>query len=250
MKHWVYTDIYAFRVWMHILLRTQYSREQTQNFFNGTWITQEYGEFVYGRESWSKLLQVPEQRLRTIMKKFEKEGMIRNTEKVYPKCSLLSVANYAKFNQQINQQINQQNSLQPEAFQGYANQQINQTSTGDQPASNRRSTTIKKDKTEKKEKTVNKQDKLVYGLQSNVLLTEEELDKLRTKYENLADEAIEYLSLWIVEKEYKSSSHYSAIQRWVIDAVQDRKAKAENRPQQKGEQPIGHNLPKRQNPKT
>jgi len=165
------------------------------------------------------------------MKKFEKEGMIHNTEKVYPKCSLLAVTNYAKFNQQSNQQSNQQNSLQPEALDGDANQQSNRTSTGDQPAPNRQSTTIKKDKIDKKEKTVNKQDKLVYGLQSNVLLTEEELDKLRTKYENLADEAIEYLSMWIVEKDYKSKSHYAAIQRWVIDAVQDRKAKAENRPQ-------------------
>jgi len=149
LKHWVYKDIYAFRVWMHILLRTQYSKDQTQNLYNGCWITQEYGEFIYGRESWSKQLQVPEQRLRTIMKKFEKEGMICNTKKVYPKCSLLSVANYAKFNRQPNQQSNQQNSLQPSMFDGYANQQSNQSSTGDQPAINRRSTTIKKEKKEK-----------------------------------------------------------------------------------------------------
>jgi hypothetical protein len=201
MKHWVYKDIYAFRVWMHILLRTQYSKEQTQNFFNGTWITQEYGEFVYGRESWSKQLQVPEQRLRTIMKKFEKEGMICNTKKVYPKCSLLSVANYAKFNRQPNQQSNQQNVLQPQSLDGDVNQQSNHTSTGDQPAINRRSTTIKKDNIDKKDKnvvTITEVDaKKPFGEFGNVLLTYGQYEEYCVKYGKIViDKYINDVDIW------------------------------------------------------
>lgn len=59
-----------------------------------------------------------------------------------------------------------------------------------------------------------------YGSLQNVLLTEDEYRKLSEEYgKDKADKAIEYLGKYIVEKDYKTKSHYLTIRRWVIDAV-------------------------------
>ena len=65
--------------------------------------------------------------------------------------------------------------------------------------------------------------KSVFGSQKNVYLTQEEFEKLRAEYNDIAVEAIEFLSAYIAEKGYKSKSHYLAIRRWVIDAVEERR---------------------------
>lgn len=69
-----------------------------------------------------------------------------------------------------------------------------------------------------------------YGQYQNVLLTEEEYQRLADKYtSSVRDEAIEFLDMYIAEKGYKSKSHNLAIQRWVIDAVKERKAKTKSK---------------------
>lgn len=69
-----------------------------------------------------------------------------------------------------------------------------------------------------------------YGQYQNVLLTDEEYQRLAEKYtSSVRDDAIEFLDIYIAEKGYKSKSHNLAIQRWVIDAVKERKARAKPR---------------------
>lgn len=68
--------------------------------------------------------------------------------------------------------------------------------------------------------------KSMYGSQANVALTFDELERLRIKYPDDADDAIEFLSQYIGEKSYKSQSHSLAIQRWVVDAVKEKKKKS------------------------
>lgn len=65
------------------------------------------------------------------------------------------------------------------------------------------------------------------GSLGNVRLTDEEHVRLLKEYPDCADEAIEFLSLWIDEKGDKSKAltHNSTIRRWVIDAVRDRALK-------------------------
>ena len=59
-----------------------------------------------------------------------------------------------------------------------------------------------------------------HGEYKNVLLTDDEYNRLATDYgETLRDKAIAYLDIYIGEKAYKSKSHNLAIRRWVIDAV-------------------------------
>ena len=132
LKHWVYSDIYAWRVWSHILFSAQFAKKENSVKINGYWVTQNYGEFIFGRDSWSESLQVPAQRLRTIMKAFEKEGMIKNTNQQHARCTVYLVTNYEKFNQRINQQ----KSLEPQAFEDTPNQLSNQQPTSSQPAAN------------------------------------------------------------------------------------------------------------------
>lgn len=159
LRHWTYSDIYAWRVWSHILFSAQFSKNENHVNINGYWITQEYGEFLFGRESWSKLLQVPEQRLRTLMKKFEKEGMIRKTEKGNSRCTVYLVCNYEKFNHSCNQHSNQQDSLQPQSIEDNANQHSNHDSnqrlTGEQPATNHNK---EYNKNIEEDKTISKKD--------------------------------------------------------------------------------------------
>ena len=62
-----------------------------------------------------------------------------------------------------------------------------------------------------------------YGQYKNVLLTEEEHDKLLNK-EN-GEKAIEYLSEYRAYKGYKAKSDYLAILKWVFDAVKEQEQK-------------------------
>jgi len=57
-----------------------------------------------------------------------------------------------------------------------------------------------------------------YGEYKNVLLTDNELDKLKNKYNNW-EELIKYLDEYIEMKGYKAKSHYLCIIKWVTDAV-------------------------------
>jgi len=59
-----------------------------------------------------------------------------------------------------------------------------------------------------------------YGEFKNILLTDQELEKLNTEYtEETTLEAIKYLSESIEMKGYKYKSHYLAMKKWVFDAI-------------------------------
>ena len=63
-----------------------------------------------------------------------------------------------------------------------------------------------------------KANKHKYGEYKNVLLKDEELQKLQKDYQNWED-LIRYLDEYIEMKGYKAKSHYLAIKKWVVDAV-------------------------------
>jgi len=71
--------------------------------------------------------------------------------------------------------------------------------------------------------------KMIFGSQKNVYLTQDELEKLKGEYKDIADEAIDFLSEYIAEKGYKSKSHYLAIRRWVIEAVKERRQRGDKK---------------------
>ena len=68
-------------------------------------------------------------------------------------------------------------------------------------------------------------DKQIYGQYKNVLLTQEEYDKIINQ-EN-GPEAIEFLSEYMEMKNYKVKSHYLAIKKWVFDAIKEKQQRQE-----------------------
>ena len=62
-----------------------------------------------------------------------------------------------------------------------------------------------------------------YGTYKNVLLTENEYNKLLA--EENGNEAIEFLSEYIEMKGYKAKSHYLATKKWVFTALKEKKVK-------------------------
>ena len=81
----------------------------------------------------------------------------------------------------------------------------------------------KKSKGEVKEKP--KKD--TYGLAGNVTLTQDEYNKLVAEFGMTeTQKAIQYLDDYIADKGYKSKSNYSAMRRWVFNAVRERDQKA------------------------
>lgn len=65
-----------------------------------------------------------------------------------------------------------------------------------------------------------------YGEYNNVLLTDEELEKIKSNYNNWED-LIKYLDEYIEMKGYKAKSHYLCIKKWVVDAVRQHTPKKE-----------------------
>jgi hypothetical protein len=70
----------------------------------------------------------------------------------------------------------------------------------------------------------NEKVKHKYGEYKHVLLTDNELEKLKRDYSNYLD-LIKYLDEYIEMKGYKAKNHYLAIKKWVIEAVNEKKKK-------------------------
>jgi hypothetical protein len=81
---------------------------------------------------------------------------------------------------------------------------------------------LEKDIIEPEKTTTPKPEKHKYGSFNNVLLTDDENERLTQDFHYLADKAIQYLSEYKVEKGYTSKSDNLTIRRWVIDAVRKR----------------------------
>lgn len=107
----------------------------------------------------------------------------------------------------------------------------NQKETKKKPNRNQTETKCEPKVKEKvKEKEKEKDIKHKRGALGNVLLTDDEYNRLAVDYgEALRDECIVFLDEYIAEKGYKSKSHNLAIRRWVASAVEERKTRAKPR---------------------
>ena len=86
-----------------------------------------------------------------------------------------------------------------------------------------------KDSIGKVRKGKDKEEKITFGEYKHVKLTQAEYDRLADKYgSEIRDAAIDFLDKYLEEKPNdKSASHNLAIQRWVIDAVKEKRQKAQ-----------------------
>lgn len=167
-QHWIYSDSQYLHVWIEMLFAARFSKEPQKNIYKGTIYTINYGEFIFGRPSWSKKMKISEQRLKTLITKLEEENMICKVKK-FSRFTIYSIVNYEKFNQQSNQQNNQQSAVENSGLRAYANQQNNQQSnqqvTSIQPASNQHLTN--KEESKECSKNVKNDNKNIYCPNSN-----------------------------------------------------------------------------------
>lgn len=72
-------------------------------------------------------------------------------------------------------------------------------------------------------------NKHIYGEYKHVRLKDSEYEKLKNDFDNY-EELIKYLDEYIEMKGYKAKSHYLAIRKWVVDAVNEKNKKENNVP--------------------
>lgn len=152
-EHWVYSDSDYLKVWTEMLLCARYIKEPKTDMYDGVVYTAKYGQFIYGRPSWSKRLGVSEQKLRNAIKKLTDDKMIKFIKK-FPRFTIYEVCNYEKYNlvdgwlsagsslvdsetiHKNNQHNNQHLDTISSGIQDDENQQDNQRATSEQPANN------------------------------------------------------------------------------------------------------------------
>lgn len=156
------------------------------------------GQLITGRKSLSADTGIPEQVVRTCLKRLEKTGEI--SQQTTNKYTTITICNYDKY----------------QLCAPADNQQNNQQLTNKQPATNQQLTTNNNENNEKNERSNKKNtpSKSLFGTFQNVLLTDDEYQKLLNQFGDSLKERINNLSEGIASKGYKYKSHYATILNW------------------------------------
>lgn len=150
---------------------------------------------------------------------FIKYNMIEITD------DILHISNWEEYqNIEGMEKIREQNRLRNIEYRKRQKQKLLGNVTNDATVTSYDAIDI--DKEEDKEKDIDKDisnkkpkpSKHKHGEYQNVLLSDDEYNKLHQDYPN-ANELITYLDEYIEMKGYKAKSHYLAIRKWVVDAV-------------------------------
>lgn len=215
-----YDDNNVVRVFLHLLLTANYEPKK----WHGQTI--ERGTLITGRIALAQETNLSEQQVRTALKKLESTGEI--TTKSTNQFTIITICNYERYQ---TTETAEQPTNQPTN-----NQQI----TNEQPTNNQRITTTKEYKEYKKERNeeiidcadaqpkTKKTPKKKYGEFENVLLTDEEAQKLHNEFGNDAIGIVDFLSSYRAEKGYKNKSDYLSIKRWVANAYFEQLNKNKN----------------------
>ena len=89
---------------------------------------------------------------------------------------------------------------------------------------------IDKNSIDKNSIEYNNKQKHKYGEYKHVLLTDDELERLKNDYDNY-EELIKYLDEYIEMKGYKAKNHNLAIRKWVVEAVNKNNKHIESKPE-------------------
>ena len=188
-----YTNANTVRVWLHLLISANIAPYEFEN------IRIERGQLVTSHENLANTLKLSIQEVRTALNHLKSTGEITTT--AHRRFQVISIVNY-------------------NLYQG----ELTGTATSYQQADNILSTSyqqqyknIKNNKNDKEiYMSVSKESKTPkhkYGEYNNVLLTDEEYDKLKSEYSDY-ESRIENLSSYIASTGKKYKSHYATIKNW------------------------------------
>ena len=188
----------------------------------------ERGEFITSIEKLSTYTGLSIQQTRTALNKLNESGELVTKTQRGRKYTIIRVCNYDNYQEQ--QRDNKEITTKQQ-------RDNNEVTTKQQRDNNEITTTkeyknIKKDKKDKKDKK-STPTRHRYGEFQKVLLSDDELDKLKQEYgTGTTDACITFLDEYIEMKGYKAKNHYLCIRKWVVDAVNERKAKKNDKAQE------------------
>lgn len=215
-----YDDCNVFRLFFHLLLTVNYEDKN----WHGTTI--QAGQIITSVDKLAGSLHLSTQQIRTAINKLKNTGEI--TSETTNKYTIITICNFAKYQsfESVEQQTKQQTN----------NNQI----TNEQQTNNNQITTTKEDKEYKKERKeeiidcadaqpkTKKATKKKYGEFENVLLTDEEAQKLHNEFGNDALAIVQNFSDLKAMKGYKYKSDYLAIRKWGATAYYELKNRNNN----------------------
>lgn len=226
-EHWIWNEkrkFSKFEAWIDILLRA--SHKDTKTMLNGKVVLVNKGNFITSEVKLAEKWNWDRSTVRKFLKILEDEKMIQRS--ATSKYTSISIENWELY-QNREQQKEQQNNNK-----ATTEQQQNNTFKNDKNIKNEKNeknniTSKSKEEyipaSEDKSSTASaKASKHKYGEYQNVLLKDEELQKLKEEYQNW-EELIKYLDEYIAMKGYKAKSHYLCIKKWVVDAVKEENIK-------------------------
>lgn len=205
-------DSEHYAVWNYLLLNA--TQKQIDVIFQGKRITLNPGQLITGRKVIAKQFNIDENKVQRILKMFEKQHQIE--QQMSSQNRLITIQNWEQYQVERHQNEQQVNSnctaseQQVNTNKNVKNDKNVKNVINNIPASEVETSPADSVKANSKHK---------YGEYQNVLLKDEELQTLKGKYENW-EELIKYLDEYIEMKGYKAKSHYLAITKWVIKAVE------------------------------
>lgn len=178
MKWGWYKKPHMFHLFSHLIM--------SANHEDGEWEGMPVlrGQLITGRKSLSSATGISQQTIRTCLARLTKTGEINQA--INQAHTVITINNYDEY-----QSCEEKSTSQ---------------STSDQPRVNQGSTTNKKLRI--------KEVKKEYGEFSNVLLTDQEHDKLSERFNGSLSQRINRLSSYIASKGVKYKSHYATILSW------------------------------------
>ena len=223
-----YTDANTKSVFLHLLLNANYEERKWRGK------TIEVGEVVTSVKSLSRELKLTTQQTRTALERLKSTNEI--TIKTTNKYSVIKVCNYGIYQdleveeQQTKQQSRQQTSNKQVTNKQQTNnkqittpKEIKELKETEELKDNKDHIAVSGEEEQMPEKNQNpKRKKEIYGEYKNVLLTDEEINRLFKDYgESETLKAIKFLDEAIEMKGYKYKNHNLALRKWVFDAMRE-----------------------------
>lgn len=251
-EHWIWNEkrkFSKFESWIYILF--QANHQDKKMMINGQLVDVKKGEFVTSEVRLAEKWDWDRKIVRKFLMTLENENMIR--KKSTPKYTSITIENwelYQNEEQQKEQEMDKgviledENVMTKKLTPKYTsvmveneglckNREQQNTQEKEQQRDNRKDNkvdtnknikNVKNDKNnipaseEKSSSASVKASRHKYGEYKNVLLKDEELQRLKGEYQNW-EELITYLDEYIEMKGYKAKSHYLCIKKWVVEAV-------------------------------
>lgn len=92
-SHWVYQDASYLKLWIEFLLLAAYHNHEV--VLNGKVVSLRKGQFIFGRDSFAKRLNLTSSKVRKFVNEAETHRMISRVR--CSKYSIISIVNYEKF---------------------------------------------------------------------------------------------------------------------------------------------------------